>query len=251
MMQKWAWFIVAMIVFGISLLAHLPARLVLPEQSGKLRLLGIGGTVWRGEIQQIRYSHRVLPVRNLNWVVSPTALLTGTLKADFHEQHTPMNRGRIGLNLLSRQIQLQALHWEFPGSALDPWFRAGAGLQGHFVIDLQSAQLAADTLLPSQLEGQLAWQNAVLKLDPEQWPIGSPVMQLSGEGDAINGAITNSQPLVPGDASFQCTTTICAVDLSLQPTPDAPQPLLNGLLLLGLRQTGDRYSGQISFSLER
>jgi len=250
-MQKWLLFIIAFFVFGCSLLAHLPARLVVPEQSGKLQFLGIGGTVWRGEIKQILYSGRPLPVQNLNWKVAPTALLSGTLKADFHEQQTPTNRGNIGLNLLSRQIQLQALHWQFPGSALDPWFRSGAGLQGHFAIDLQDVQLAADTLRPSQMKGRLDWQDAALRLDSEVWPVGSPIMQLSGDEDTINGIITNSQPLVPGDASFQCTTTICAVDLSLQPTPDAPQSLMNGLLLLGLQRTGDRFSGQISFSLER
>jgi len=251
MMQKRLLFIVAGIVFGFSLLAHLPARMVVPEHLGKLHLLGIRGTVWRGEIQQMLYSGRPLPVRNLHWKVRPAALLRGALQADFHEQQTPANRGNIGLDLLSRQLQVQALRWQFPGSALDPWFRAGAGLQGHFAIDLQAVQLAADTLVPSQLEGQLTWQNAVLNLDSEQLPIGSPVMQLSGDGDAISGIITNSQPLVPGDASFQCTTTICAVDLSLQPAPDAPQSLLNGLLLLGLQQTGKKFSGQISFSLER
>jgi len=250
-MQKWLLFIVACIVFGFSLLAHLPAQMVVPEHVGKLHLLGIGGTVWRGEIKQMRYSGRVLPVQNLHWKVRPAALLTGTLQADFHEQQTPMNRGNIAMSLLSQQLELQALHWQFSGISLDPWFRAGAGLQGQFDLDLRSLRLPANTLFPSQLEGRLDWPNAALRFNSENWTIGSPVMQLSGEGDAINGTITNSQPLVPGDASFQCTTTICLVDLSLQPTADAPQSLLNGLLLLGLQQTGKKFSGQISFSLER
>jgi hypothetical protein len=250
MMQKGLLFVVACIVFGFSLLAHLPARLVIPQQYGEFQFLGIGGSLWRGEVRQILHSGKALPVRSLHWTVRPTTLLTGTLRADIEEQQTPTNRGRVGLGLWSRQIELRGLQWRLPGNALDPWFRDGVGLMGHFVIALQEAQLASDTLLPRRLKGRLDWQNAALQLDSEQWPIGSPVLRFSGEGDAINGVLTNSQPLVPGDASFQCTTTICVVELSLQPTPDAPQSLLRGLSLLGLQQTGDTFSGQITLPLD-
>jgi hypothetical protein len=249
-MQKGSLIIVASTVFGFSLLAHLPAQLVVPDQTGEFQFLGVHGTLWRGQVQQILHSGKALPVQDLNWTVRPAALLTGTLQADFEEQQTPLNRGNVRLNLLTQQLELHSLHWQLPGSSLDPWFRVGAGLTGQFVIDLQEAQLAADTLLPSRLKGQLDWQNAALQLDSEHWPIGSPVLQFSGDGDAIKGVVTNSQPLVPGNASFQCTTTICVVDLSLQPTPDAPQSLLRGLLLLGLEQTGDTFSGQMSFPLD-
>jgi len=250
MMQKGLLFVVACTVFGFSLLAHLPARLVIPQQYGKFQFLGISGSLWRGKVRQILHSGKALPVRSLHWTVRPTTLLTGTLKADIQEKQAPTNRGRIGLGLWSRELELQALHWQLPGASLDPWFRAGAGLEGHFVIDLQEARLAADTLLPSRLKGRLDWQNAALQMDSERWPIGSPVLQFSGEGDAITGVLTNTQPLIPGNASFQCTTTICVVELSLQPTPDAPQSLLRGLLLLGLQQTGDTFSGQMSFPLD-
>ena len=106
-MQKWLLFIVGCIVFGFSLLAHLPAQLVFPENSGKFQFRGIGGSLWQGEVKQILFSGQALPIQNLNWTVKPTALLTGTLKADFYEQLTPINRGTMGLNLLSRQ-QVQA-----------------------------------------------------------------------------------------------------------------------------------------------
>jgi len=75
-------------------------------------------------------------------------------------------------------------------------------------------------------------------------------MQFSDEGDGIKGVVTNSQPMLPGDSSFLCTMKGCRVALSLQPSPDAPQSVLNGLMLLGLQQTGDKFSGQITFPLE-
>jgi hypothetical protein len=243
--------IVGCIVFGLSLLAHLPAQLVLPKISGKLQFMGISGSVWQGEVKQILLSGKALPIRNLSWSVDPKALLTGTIKANFYEQLTPINRGNMDLNLLSRQIDLHALHWQLPAGSLDSWIPLqGMRARGHFVLDLQTLQLPANQSFPSQLEGRLDWQNAELHFDSEYWRIGSPVMQFSDEGDAIKGVVTNTQPMLPGDSSFQCSINSCQVTLSLQPSPDAPQSVLNGLMLLGLQQTGDKFSGQITLPLE-
>jgi hypothetical protein len=249
-MHKGLWFIAACFVFAISLLAHLPAQLVVPENAGELQLLGVSGSVWRGEVKQILYSGKALPVQNLNWTVKPTALLAGTLKADIHERQAPMNRGQVSVDLLSRQYELQAVQWQLAGSALDPWFRAWVGLEGQFTLDLQTLRLPANGLIPRQVQGRIDWQNAALQWGSETWPIGSPLMQFSGEGDAVKGIVTNSQPPLPGDSSFECTVRSCRVELSLQPAPGAPQSLTNGLLLMGLRQTGGRFSGQIVFPLE-
>ncbi|MGA9573148.1 MAG: type II secretion system protein N [Lysobacterales bacterium] len=239
------------IVFGLSLLAHLPARLVFPENSGAFQFIGISGSVWQGEIKQVLFSGKVLPIRNLNWSVNPAALITGTLKADFYEQLTPVNHGTVGLNLLSRQVDLYALHWQFPTNSLDAWIPlSGVKTRGNFVLDLETLKLPANNVYPSQLEGRLDWQNAELEIDSAYWLIGSPVMQFSAEGDVIEGLVTNSQPMLPGESSFQCTIKSCQVELSLQPTPDAPQSVLDGLSLLGLQQTGDKFSGNITFPLE-
>ena len=250
-MQKRSLFIVGCIGFGFSLLAHLPAKLVFPKNSGEFQFIGVGGSVWRGEVKQILFSGKALPVRNLNWSVNPIALITGTLKADFHEQPAPINRGNLDLNLLSRQLELHAVHWQLPAGSLDAWIpMQGMSAQGRLVLDLQTLQLPPNKSFPSQLEGRLDWQNAELQMGSESLRIGSPVMQFSDEGDAINGVVTNSQPMLPGDSSFQCTMKSCQVTVSLQPTPDAPQSMLNGLMLLGLQQAGDKFSGQIVLPLE-
>jgi len=250
-MQKRLLIIVACIVFGLSLLAHLPAKLVFPKNVGKVQFMGVSGSVWQGEVKQILYSGKALPIRSLNWSVNPIVLITGTLKADFHEQQTPINRGSMKLNLLSRQIELHALHWQLPADSLDAWIplpRVRA--QGHIMLDLQTLQLPANTFFPSKLEGRLDWQNAELQIDSESLRVGSPLMQFSDESDGIKGVVTNTQPMLPGDGSFQCTIKDCLVNLSLRPTPGASQSVLNGLMLLGLQQTGDKFSGQITLPLE-
>jgi hypothetical protein len=250
-MQKWLLIIVGCIVFGLSLLAHLPAQLVLPKISDKLQFIGIGGSVWQGEVKQILLSGKALPIRNLNWSVDPMALLTGTIKADFYEQQMPINRGNMDLNLLSRQLELYALGWQLPTGSLDSWIPVqGMRARGHLVLDLQTLRLPANQSFPSQLEGRLDWQNAEVQIDSEIWRVGSPVMQFSDEGDVIKGVVTNTQPMLPGDSSFQCSINSCQVTLSLQPTPDAPQSVLNGLMLLGLQQTGDTFTGQLTFPPE-
>lgn len=248
--RKRLWITAGCLVFGISILANMPAQLVIPESSGKLQLLGIGGSVWRGEVKQILYDGKALPVRHLNWKVRPTALIRGRLKAEFHEQHSPENGGMAVLDLLSRQYELQSVQWQLPGNSLDPWFRAGVGLQGRFALDLQTLRLPANGLIPRQVQGRLDWQNATLRMDSETWPVGSPLAQFSGEGDAVKGIVTNAQPLLPGDISFQCTPESCRIDLSLQPTPEAPPSLSNVLLLLGLKQTGNRFSGQMNLMMK-
>lgn len=238
-------------VFGLSLLAHVPAQLVFPQQAGKLRFLGISGSVWRGKIKQILHSGKPLPVRNLNWAVRPAALLTGELKADLYEQQTPENRGTLDLHLWSQAFEVHDLHWQLPDGSLDPWFRPGVSLKGQFVLDLQSLRLSPEQTFPDQVEAQLDWRGAALQMDSEYWNIGSPVMRFSGEGAGINGILTNSEPTLPGDSTFQCTTTSCRVELNLRPTPDAPQTLLNGLLLMGLQKSGERYSGQMTLPLDK
>jgi hypothetical protein len=249
--QKWFLIISGCIVFGLSLLAHLPAQLVIPKNSGKFQFLGISGSLWQGEVKQILLSGKALPIRNLNWTANPLALFTGTFNADFHEQLTPVNRGNMDLNLLSRQIELHATHWQLPTSSLDAWISLpGMRARGQFVLDLQTLQLPANQLFPRQLEARLDWQNAELQIDSESWPVGSPVTQFSTEGDTVKGVMTNSQPMLPGDSSFQCSINSCQVTLSLQPSPDAPQSVLNGLMLLGLQQSGNKFSGQITFPLE-
>jgi hypothetical protein len=249
-MRKRLWISAGCLVFGISVLANMPAQLVIPESSGKLQLLGIGGSVWRGEVKQIVYDGKTLPVRDLKWKLRPTALFHGALEAEFHEKQSPENHGKAVLDLLSRQYELQAVQWQLPGSSLDPWFRAGVGLQGQFTLDLQTLRLPANGLIPRRMQGRIDWQGAALRMDSETWPIGWPLMQFSGEGDAIKGIITNSQPLLPGDSSFECTAESCRVDLSLQPAPEAPPSLSNVLLLLGLQQTGNRFSGQLTLPMK-
>ncbi|MCW8924644.1 MAG: type II secretion system protein N [Xanthomonadales bacterium] len=250
-MQKRLLIISGCVAFGVSLLAHLPARLVVPERSGKFQFAGVSGSAWRGRVSKILYSGNILPVRNLQWSVRPLALLTGTLKADFSEQWTPANRGRVAVSLFSRSIEVQQLHWQASSRS----FGAAILLQdvrarGDVVLDFETLQFPADMSFPSQVEGQLDWQNAVLQFGMEHWQIGAPLIQLSGGGDAINGQVNNLQPMLPGDATFQCTAISCSVNLNLRPSPDAPQSMLNGLLLAGLQQSGDEFSGQITVPLD-
>lgn len=249
-MQKGSWIIAACGVFGISVLANMPAQLVIPESPGKLQLLGIGGSVWRGEVKQILYDGKALPVRDLNWKVRPIALFRGTLEAEFHEQQSPQNHGKAVLDLLSQQYELRAVQWQLAGSSLDPWFRTGVDLQGQFTLDLQTLRLPANGLIPRRVQGKVSWQNAVLEMDSELWPIGSPLAQFSGEGDAVKGIVTNEQPLLPGDISFQCTPESCRVDMSVQPAPEAPPSLSDVLLLLGLQQEGNRFTGQMTLQMK-
>jgi len=239
------------VVFGVSLLAHLPAKLVFPKSAGRFQFEGIGGSMWRGEVEQVLLYGQPLPLGKLNWSVGPAALLLGTLDADFREQRKPANRGTVELNLFSRQLEVHDLQWQLPADSFDPWIAwTGVRAQGQFELDLGTLVLPPGESFPSQLEGKAAWQNAVLRVNSDYWPIGSPVVQLFEESNAITGVLTNTQPTLPGDGSFQCTMKNCQLRLSVKPTLDAPQPLLNALRFMGLQQQGNEFSGQIDVPLE-
>jgi len=244
-MRKRVLIIVGIVVFGLSLLVHLPAQMVLPENSGKFRLVGISGSLWQGEIRQILFTNKALPVQDLSWSMRPAALLTGKYKAYFHERQKPSNNGHLSLNLFSREVEIQGLHWQLSTASLDSLvlLRGGLKPQGQLQLDLDYLQLPAGNTLPSRLQGQLDWQDAALQINSEVWRIGSPLTQLSVEGEVIKGRVQNSQPVLPGDISFQCTTASCVVDVSLTPSPEAPPSLVSGLSLLGLQRTGDTFSG--------
>jgi len=250
-MQKRLLIISGCAAFGVSLLAHIPAQLVVPDNSGRFQFEGVSGSAWRGGVSKILYSGKILPVRNLQWTVRPLALLTGTLKANFSEQYTPVNRGSVSVSLFSRKIELHDLHWQassesFGAAVLMQDVRA----RGDVVLDFETLQFPADMSFPSQVEGQLDWQNAVLQFGMDHWKIGSPLIQLSGGGDSINGQMNNLRSMLPGDAAFECTPASCSVNLNLRPSLGAPQSMLNGLLLAGLQQTGDEFSGQITIPLD-
>ncbi len=63
----------------------------------------------------------------------------------------PLIVAAMGLSLLSQQIDLYALHWQLPAELLDAWVQFPVvGIQGDFVLDVQTLQLPSDKLFPSQ-----------------------------------------------------------------------------------------------------
>lgn len=250
-MNKWKWIVAGGVVFGASLLAHLPARLVVPKVSGELQFEGISGSVWRGGVRQVSLSGTLLPIGGLDWSVKPLSLFTGKVRADFREQQTPSNRGRAAWGLLSRKVELSEMHWQLSAESMRAWIgMPGLVVQGRFELDLQSLALPPGASFPSQLEGRLEWQDAVLRAGSEYLTVGAPAVALSVEGETIAGLVTNTQPTLPGDGSFRCTMQSCQVSLNLQPTADAPQPVLNALSMIGLQRSGNTYSGQITVPLQ-
>jgi len=235
----------------VSLLAHLPAQLVFPKQSGKLQFRGIGGSVWRGEVEQVLYSGIPLPVNGLSWSVSPASLFLGNLEADVQERQNPSNHGGVKLDLFSRQLDLHAVQWRLPAELLDSWLSMlGSSARGDFSLDLQTLQLPRGETFPSELQGRFEWQGALVRNGSQTWPIGSPAMQFAEEGGVIRGVVTNSQPLLPGDGTFQCEKKSCRVTLSVKPAPDTPQSVLDALRFMGLQRSGDTFSGQLTLPLE-
>jgi hypothetical protein len=224
-------FILAAIVFLITLLVRLPARALLPLLPADVSCALPAGTVWSGSCEQLRIG--TVGVSSLSWALHPLGLLRIHIAADVNSQDPAANgharmelspNGNLEISGLSANVAL-------PGNwALVPAIDAARIQDGHLLalagkIDLQSIHLENPAADLGSFELQFAPANE-----------GAPMV---GRLRDLNGPLAVSGLLQLSRAG--------AYDLegSVAPRPGASADLAQALQLLGPPDA----QGQRAFSL--
>ena len=228
-------------VFIVGAVALFPARAAyhwfFPDE---IRLSGIGGTVWNGRASEGQID--ALYLRNLNWTVSPWALLRGALKLEvsvspaggFLESDVEAGlSGAVTLTNLSAGINLEALRGLLPLYGIDGGVR------------LQLERLQIDGGIPYGAEGTVEVTSLVTPLSRS--PIGSYRARLSGADDGISASLEDIDGIfdIAGSLRLDAVGNYEIRGL-VMPTPEASPDIVRQLQFLG----SPNERGQREFRLE-
>ena len=155
------------LVFFIGLVMFFPARIAYhwfaPDT---VRLASIEGSIWRGNAGEASFAG--VYVRNLNWRLRPTALLTGGIGFSVDARPTSgFVEGNITFGILGT-ISASDLNASMPLQLLRDAMRQ-PGLAGS--LSLQLAELKIDDGVPVVAEGSVLVADLVLP-DVHQYSIG-------------------------------------------------------------------------------
>ena len=129
-------------IYLLSLVAMLPANYVvkqLESRTTQLTTHGVTGTLWSGEIQLLETE--VASLENVQWTLSPLALLYGQLELNFLSVSSEQSfEGRAQLSLLDNGLSLSDLRVRFPVALYEQQLGL-KGLELSGQLELQLAQL--------------------------------------------------------------------------------------------------------------
>lgn len=188
--------LVLLAVFGFSLLANAPARLlamVLPQD--QIIMQGFAGTLWQGSATRalIRLPAGFLHLGTVQWSLEPLSLLTlkprVSLRSDWGSQNI---QGDLILKG-TRDLVVQDMEARVDADLLRQF--APVALSGFFSTQLQQLELRDG--LPYSAAGRVVWENGAWASPRGSVALGSyalEVEQLPGEA-LIGTVVTLSGPL--------------------------------------------------------
>ncbi|WP_025738806.1 type II secretion system protein N [Salinivibrio socompensis] len=242
MWKKGLFGIGCVLVFAVSVVVHAPASLLrLAPLPDAVRIGAIDGTVWQGEIAQIRWQDYTLgPIQ---WDVQWHRLVTGaTLEAAVKVRSPEGLRGKgsLGFNgsaLTVSQALVSAPARMLTGTiALPP----GVAIDGTLDLVLREAIFAESGC--QQLEGQIQWQHAALQLPmgqleniPAQAVLSCENQGIAAQGEGQSASLSNkfSLSITPSGRY--------SVSGWLKPGADYPEPMKAPLSWLGTPDNQGRY----------
>lgn len=234
--------IAGLAVFLCGVVALFPARAAYQWFApAEIQLSGISGTVWTGRASEGQASG--LYLRDLEWTISPSALLRGVLRVDlrvspaggFLDSRIDLHpSGDVTFTDLAAGLSMDALRGALPLS----------GIEGN--IRLQLSYLTIEDGFPSSAEGSGEVMSLLVR-PLFRAPLGSYRVRFTGAEDGIMGSIEDI------DGVFDIAGTIkldSARNYELRglvvPTGEAPADLVRQLQFLG----SPNERGQREFRLE-
>jgi len=238
-MKRWRWHILLfVVVYGVSLLGTMPAVLalhwaepVLMKMPEHPTLQGIDGTLWSGHASQVVY--RGMPLGDVQWHVSPWALLIGRLtvavKLNNRDGYldgvlsTGFSAERWHLSQVQGQVPASLVKGLAPGLPVVP--------SGTFALVIDDARFEHARL--QSLDGRIVWNKGGIA-SPLPLEFGDLLAEFSSGTSGISGHIKDSGGPLQLDAVLKLGTDgVYALTGKSAARAGAAQSLVTSLSMLG------------------
>lgn len=243
-----AYILFGLVVYCVALVTKLPAAYLyqqyeeqLAAQLPRLKIEGVAGTVWQGEIGQLSYDgHRL---GHLQWTIRPLYLLLGSLVVDSSlRQGEEYVSGQLSASLpAAKQLTIEGMDGRLGADYLAAFIPYVPVVpKGEFIMRLESAEVV--DLRPISAIGKVVWSDAGTQA-PQSLEFGTLSMTLSPlEQGGVEGSLNDQggalrldgKVTLDREGNYKLASTIGA-------GVGASQELRNSLGMLGRPDREGRY----------
>lgn len=239
MKKAWVVTLVAL-VYGITLLVGIPARLLvqqLPVPEG-VHLIGVQGTWWQGQIDHVQYEDRNL--YNLQWQLDGLALLRGQLAIQVQVPSAASNavHGEVHVHwsLFSRQLQLENTLIRGDLSILNRWLDVPEWipLRGQMLLSISRfyTHLPWTEYSCAELQGRFAAMDVQGRMGPIWYDLGDYQTLFSCRNGALT-AVMDANNYLGLSLDGQWTPQGVSGQVRMLPHEQTPQPFHDAVQLFG------------------
>ena len=158
--------ILFVVSYAFFMLQQLPAKTVmqwLPKnmlQRSNIRLIGVTGTLWNGEVAKLRLNG--FGLSNLSWQLHTWPLLFGDVSMGIKfRQSDAFGKAEVQTSYSGEQVTMSSVQGGFPATQLMPLFYGfPIALAGQLTTDIKQATISKGQQL--SLQGELLWREAAL-----------------------------------------------------------------------------------------
>ena len=152
--------------YMIFMLQQLPAKTAidwLPKdvlQRSNLRMIGLRGTIWNGQMSQLRLNG--FSLANISWQLKALPFLWGDVAYSFKfRQKDAFGKANAVTDFGGVTLDLTSLQSSFPAAQLMPLFYGfPIAIDGQFATDIKHATISKGDQL--SLQGEMQWREAAL-----------------------------------------------------------------------------------------
>jgi hypothetical protein len=204
--------LLAAVIFLVTLLIRLPARLLVSFLPGDITCEDISGTVWQGSCGQLRSNG--LSIAGLSWKLHPLALLRATISADLSSAD-PGNGGTGSVEVQrSGDISITELHASLALPAGSGVLPPGASLV--LMLALPSAKVHDSRLV--SIAGTVDMKQLHISNPPAdlgsyelQFPAGESQSTMNGQLRDLEGPLeVNGQLTLQPSGSYEVNGTVAS-----------------------------------------
>jgi hypothetical protein len=204
--------LLAAVIFLVTLLIRLPARLLVSFLPSDIVCEDIGGTLWQGSCGQLRSNG--LSIAGLSWKLHPLALLRATISADVSSADSG-NGGTGSIEVTrSGDISITDLHASLPLPAASGVLPPGASAT--LLLALPLVRLHDSH--PMSIAGTIDLKQLHISNPPSdlgsyelQFPAGEPQAAMNGQLRDLEGPLeVNGQLTLQQSGSYEVNGTVAS-----------------------------------------